>query len=129
MTDNFRNRAHNAHNEYQTDAMRVLCVCSAGLLRSPTAANVLHAEYGLNTRAVGSVPAFALIPIDNVHLLWADLILTMSEEQAGVVRNLLGALNLREDPEVVSLDIPDNYRWMDPDLVTAILNSYNSKFL
>ena len=63
------NRLANTHNHYQGDAKRVLCVCSAGLLRSPTAAFVLSQEpFGFNTRAAGIAEDFALIVVDDVLL-------------------------------------------------------------
>ena len=62
MTDPFlMNRLANSSNRYQGEYKRVLCVCSAGLLRSPTAALVLSQEpYNFNTRAAGLDEAFAL---------------------------------------------------------------------
>ena len=47
------NRLANTQNKYQGKYKKVLCVCSAGLLRSPTAALVLSQEpfnfNGVNT--------------------------------------------------------------------------------
>ena len=63
------NRMSTVHNRYQGDYKRVLCVCSAGLLRSPTAALVLAQDpYNYNTRAVGVTQDFALVPVDRVLL-------------------------------------------------------------
>jgi len=60
-----RNRIHNSSNPYQGKFKRVLCVCSAGLLRSPTTAFVLSQEpYNYNTRAAGIVDDYALVPVD-----------------------------------------------------------------
>ena len=56
------NRMWNVSNPWQGDAKRVLCVCSAGLLRSPTAAKVLYDEYGYNTRAAGLATDCSDIP-------------------------------------------------------------------
>ena len=58
-----RNRLHNATNPYQGSYKKVLCVCSAGMLRAPTAAVVLsRPPYDFNTRAVGTDLGTALIP-------------------------------------------------------------------
>lgn len=46
-----KNQLANVGNRFQTKTKKVLCVCSAGLLRSPTLANVLNLKYGFNTRA------------------------------------------------------------------------------
>lgn len=58
------NRKWNAKNPHQGNFERVLCVCSAGLLRSPTVA-VVMAQHGFNTRAAGLEKDFALIPVDD----------------------------------------------------------------
>lgn len=112
------NRMANASNQFQGDAKRVLCVCSAGLLRSPTAAKVLGGEpWNYNTRAAGLVSDFALIVVDEVLLHWADEVVCMNEAQATELRSLT-------DKPVIVLDIQDNYRYMDPDLVEAIKSAY-----
>lgn len=83
MSDFIMNRLANSSNIYQGKFKRVLCVCSAGLLRSPTAAFVLSQEpYNYNTRAAGLIKEFALVPVDEVLIRWADEIVCMSNEQA-----------------------------------------------
>jgi predicted protein tyrosine phosphatase len=122
MTDPFlMNRLANARNKYQGDYKRVLCVCSAGLLRSPTAALVLSREpYNFNTRAAGLEPEFALVPVDRVLLEWADEIVTMTSEQAQGVRALL-----EEEKPIIVLGIDDNFRYRDPKLITLIREAYD----
>mgnify|MGYP006914605993 FL=1 len=56
------------NNPYQGGDKRVLFVCSAGLLRSATAARIYAGRY--NTRAAGSAD-YALIPVTQELLLWA----------------------------------------------------------
>jgi len=122
MTDPFlMNRLANSSNKYQGKYKRVLCVCSAGLLRSPTAALVLSQEpYNFNTRAAGLEPEFALIPVDRVLLEWADEIVTMTSDQAQGVRALL-----EEEKPIVVLGIEDNFRYRDPELIKLIRESYD----
>ena len=84
------NRLFNCSNPYQGKAKKVLCVCSAELLRSPTAAVILQQEYGYNTRAVGVEDSFALIPIDDVLIEWADEIVCADIDHVDVVKKLLG---------------------------------------
>jgi predicted protein tyrosine phosphatase len=119
------NRKHNAKNPAQGEAKKVLCVCSAGLLRSPTLAFVLAKELGYNTRACGSTSTFALIQLDEVLMHWADEIVFVNKE------NFQEALNnyesdLDEDKCVV-LNIPDQYTFMHPDLQDHCLNQYKEK--
>lgn len=117
-----KNRIGNCGNEGQGKAKRVLCVCSAGLLRSPTMAVILsQAPYHYNTRAVGLVKEFALIPIDKVLLEWADEIVCATEDQAEFIRN-----NMKPDAVVKSLDIPDEFDYMQLDLVDLIKERYKA---
>ena len=84
------NRMGNAHNHHQGIMPRILCVCSAGLLRSPTLAWVLsNPPYNCNTRAVGVSEEYALIPIELVHLEWADAIFCMDDDQAKYIRSVM----------------------------------------
>lgn len=123
----FMNRMGNAGNRYQTSAKRVLCLCSAGLLRSPTIANVLHQDYGYNTRAAGVTKEYALIFADRVLIEWADQIVCVEQS----VHEQL--TRLYHDDEValakigknsVILDIPDTFPWNDARLREAIREKY-----
>ena len=116
------NRLHNVTNPNQTKAKKVLCLCSAGLLRSPTAANALHQKYGFNTRAAGVSPDYALIPVDDVLLSWADEILCVSAE---VRKDLIMYYpELSKDTKVFSMNIPDKYEWNNKELINCILEQY-----
>ncbi len=123
MSDPFlMNRLANCTNRYQGEYKRVLCVCSAGLLRSPTAAFVLSQEpYNFNTRAAGLTPEFALVPVDRVLLEWADEIVVMSAQQAEQIRAML-----EDEKQIVVLGIPDNFRYRDPELIRLIRESYDN---
>lgn len=119
------NRLGNCQNRHQNfhTHKRVVCVCSAGLLRSPTAAVVLSQEpWNYNTRAVGLVAEFALIPLDDVLLEWADEFVCMTEDQGEEVRNRLITAGLRT--EVVVLNVEDRFAYRDPELVRAITEGY-----
>ena len=113
------NRLHNAGNKHQGQFKKVLCVCSAGLLRSPTIAWVLGQEpWGFNTRAVGISGAFALIPLDAVHMAWADEIITVEHSIAEEIRDRFLKEGMTTPLHVV--DIPDEYGYRDPHLVKLV---------
>lgn len=116
MSDKFlMNRLANSKNGYQGKYKRVLCVCSAGLLRSPTTAYVLSQEpYNYNTRAA------ALIPVDSVLLEWADEIVCMEKDQAKKLRDVT-------TKPVVCINVPDIYPYRDPELVKLIKTNYDSR--
>jgi predicted protein tyrosine phosphatase len=121
MSDNLMNRKFNSKNMYQGDFKRVLCVCSAGLLRSPTTAFVLsQAPYNFNTRAAGIVPAFALVPVDEVLLEWADEIVCMEPTH----KIALEALGTKKP--IFCLNITDSFEYRDPTLIHLIKEKYDS---
>ncbi len=118
------NRIHTCTNPYQGEYKRVLCVCSAGLLRSPTAAMVLSQEpYNFNTRAAGLESNYALIPVDDVLLHWADEVVCMTPEQEELLTTSLKLLG--KGTRVTCLNIQDNFAYRDPKLVEAIQISYD----
>lgn len=111
------NRMYNCKNPNQGKAKKVLCVCSAGLLRSPTAANVLHQEYGYNTRACGYDVGHALIPLDDVLLEWADEVVVMESWMAQALEDKCGF-------KTICLGIEDSFGYMDPELQKLISEKY-----
>jgi len=120
-----RNQLANVGNKFQTSAKKVLCCCSAGLLRSPSLANVLHKEFGFNTRAVGCDKEFALIPISQALIWWTDEIVFVN-------RDNFDSLNKEEKDEisevgvkVTILNIEDDFDWNDSVLNRTLLEAYN----
>lgn len=113
------NRLGNAHNPFQGNYKKVLCVCSAGLLRSPTTAVVLSQDpYNFNTRAAGLEPDFALVVVDDVLLEWADEIVCMTQDQAHRLAQMV------EKP-IVCLDIEDSFAYRDEKLIKLIKEKYD----
>lgn len=109
-------RSLTAQNSFQGEWPRVLCVCSAGLLRSPTLAWVLSNEpYNCNTRAAGSHKEYALVPLDQVLLNWARIVVFVNNENYEKAK----ALKL-EMPKTYVLNVPDSYPYRHPELIEAI---------
>lgn len=121
-TEFLMNRLANSTNPYQGKYKKVLCVCSAGILRSPTAALVLAQEpYNFNTRAAGLTAEFALVPVDEVLLHWCDELVCMDHRQELQLKKML-----KEPKSIVVLNIPDNFEYRDPDLIEAIKEAYDA---
>jgi len=118
------NRLHNCKNPYQGAYKKVLSVCSAGLLRSPTIAYVLSQDpYNYNTRACG-VHDYALVPLDKVLLTWADEIICVQDDHEELLHKLLADCGL--NTPVVNLKIPDNFEYRNPELIEIIKRKYGS---
>ena len=119
------NRIHNSNNPYQNPDKfkRALCLCSAGLLRSPTLAFLLMTKYSRNCRAAGVEDSFALVVADDVLLSWADEVWCVSD----AVKNRLWQLaeqnkweNILANKKIITMDIPDCYGYMEDELIRQI---------
>lgn len=126
FTTNMFNPGNNYANEYQGSAKRALFVCSAGLLRSPTAAKVAATELGWNTRSCGSHQEYSLIPLTGRLIHWADVIYFVNQENYD---RAMETFSVEEDmfnngalmaSKAVVWDIPDQYQYNHPDLVETI---------
>ena len=123
---NVYGRLLNCRNDYQGSRKRILCVCSAGLLRSPTAAVILSQDpWNFNTRAVGIEKNWALIPIDEVLIEWADEFVCMNQNQEEKIKDMLKPNDARK---VHCLHIEDEFDYMNVVLVDAMKEEFHKIF-
>ena len=108
-------------NPYQGDAFRALFVCSAGLLRSATAAN-LFAKKDWNTRGCGTED-FALIRLSVNLIMWANKVYFMNRENyesaKWTFREQKEILKVLEEKKVV-LNIEDSFPYNHPELLRQL---------
>lgn len=97
--------------------MRVLFVCSANLMRSPTAEHVFGALPDVETMSAGTSPA-AANPVSAELLGWADVVVGMENEHRNRLREQFA--EALDDTPVYVLGIPDRYPYMDPDLIELL---------
>ncbi len=97
--------------------MNILFICSKNRLRSPTAEQVFADWPGVNTASAG-VNLDADNPVSPELLEWAELILVMES----VHRRKLATKFRRHlaNKRVVNLGIPDDYQFMQPELVELL---------
>jgi predicted protein tyrosine phosphatase len=105
--------------------MKVLFVCSQNVLRSPTAEAVFSPLEGLEVLSAGTDDE-AECPISADLIEWAEIIFVMERVHQQRLTKKFGPL-LR-DKRLIVLGIPDNYEYMDPELV-EILKLKVSKFI
>ena len=125
MIKGTRNQLYNVNNASQGETKKVLAVCSAGLLRSATLQNMLIKEYGYNVRNCGTVESYALIPISEALVCWADEIVFVNTENYNHVLSDLTKMGVL--PKCFVLDIPDMYAFNDPELVKECKIQYDNK--
>jgi predicted protein tyrosine phosphatase len=96
---------------------RVLFVCSQNRLRSPTAERVFAGRAGIEVASAG-VNHDAVTPVSPELLAWADVIFVMERAHRDKLRKRFRA-SLNGQP-IICLSIPDNYAFMDPELVRLL---------
>ena len=97
--------------------MRLLFICSQNRLRSPTAETVFGDWPGMETASAG-LNRGAEVPVSPELLEWADLIFVMETAH----RNRLSRRHQEflRGKRVICLNIPDEYDYMQPELVTLL---------
>ncbi len=110
------------HRNWETllrdaEPIRVLFVCSKNKWRSPTAEAVFGKQEGIEARSAGTSRS-ARRTISVADIRWADIILVMEDKHRARLR-----AQFRDEvryKKLYSLDIPDLYRYMDPDLIEVL---------
>ncbi len=97
--------------------MKLLFVCSKNRLRSPTAEAVFSVFSGVEAISAGTNND-APTPVSADLIEWADIIFCMEK----VHKNKLMDKFKTEfkTKRLVTLDIPDNYIYMDPELIRIL---------
>jgi len=94
--------------------MNLLFVCSRNQWRSPTAENIYKNKQGLNIRSAGTENS-ARIKLSSSMVLWADIIFVMEKKHKQRIQEKFN--QEIEDKIIVILDIADEYKFMDPELI------------
>ena len=95
----------------------VLFICSQNRLRSPTAEHVFADYPGIETSSAG-LNNDAENPVSPELLKWADLIFVMERTHRSKLSSKLKSHI--GDKRVICLDIPDEFDYMDPDLIKLL---------
>jgi len=97
--------------------VNALFVCSRNRLRSPTAEAVFAGTPGVSVASAGTSPD-AEQQVDPELIAWADLVLVMEGRHKRLLTRAFGPA-LR-DKRLLVLGIPDDYAYMDPELVRLL---------
>jgi predicted protein tyrosine phosphatase len=108
------------------DPLKILFVCGRNRWRSPTAERLYRDDGRVSVRSAG-VSGKSGHEVGRPDLEWADLVLVMERKYATRIRSTFGPH--MELPPIESLDIPDDYKLMDPELITLIKESVEPHIL
>lgn len=95
----------------------VLFVCTQNKLRSPTAEKIFSESSDFNVLSAGTATD-ATNQLDEKMIEWADYIFVMEQHHRTKIRKKYKAFIKAKN--IVSLGIPDEYEYMDTELIELI---------
>jgi predicted protein tyrosine phosphatase len=94
---------------------KILFVCTANIDRSPTAEHLYKYHPELEVKSAGTaLYGFAELPVSLELIMWADVILCMTERQKHFIEHEFS--DIISDKIIDELDVQDNYRYMNIQL-------------
>src|ERR1700758_39843 len=103
--------------------MNILFVCSRNQWRSPTAEEIYKNYSGIHVRSAGTEPS-ARIKLTAKTIEWASLIFAMEKKHK---QKMIEKFPFEtERKQIIILDIPDEYQFMDEELIEDIKSKVNN---
>lgn len=98
---------------------KVLFICSKNRLRSRTAETLFSNSWNIEVDSAGT-DSDAIHQVTAQQILWADVIFVMEEyHRARLISEFNDYIN---NQEIICLNIPDIFQYMDPQLVEILKN-------
>ena len=92
-------------------------------MRSYTAEVIYNSECLYSAKSAGTERT-ARVKVTKDLLLWADIIFAMEEKQAEYISNEF--VDLVGNKKIIVLGIPNNYYFIEPDLIKLINNKVDT---
>lgn len=105
--------------------MNILFVCSRNKWRSLTAETIFKNNAVHNIRSAGTENE-ARVKVNEKLIQWSELIFVMEKRHRERLYEKFGGL--MRDKEIVVLNIPDEYKYMDPELIEMLRVSVDPYF-
>lgn len=105
--------------------MKLLFVCSRNKWRSLTAEKIFDGINGYEVRSAVTEDG-ARVKVTEGHIGWADYVFVMEKKHASKLKQKFP--EKLTNKRVICLDIPDDYSFMDEDLI-EILKSRVSEYI
>lgn len=100
--------------------MNLLFICSRNIWRSRTAETIFKKDKRFHVKSAGTSKS-ARIRVNRSQIDWADKIFVMEKRHRERLEELFG--DALEVKELIVLDIPDEYQYMDEDLIENLKDS------
>ena len=102
---------------------KLLFICSRNQWRSPTAEEIWRKTSDFSARSAGTSPK-AKRTVSPEDIRWADIVFVMEKKHKN--RLVAKFTRMLDHKEIHILDIPDDYKYMDPDLIEELESRVNA---
>jgi len=109
------------------EKLKILFVCTANRMRSKTAEKIYKDDERFIVKSAG-VAVFADVPLNLELLKWADYVIVMEDMHVEWIRESYPGFFLRKHEQILCLDIPDIYNFMDFELVYQIESKFETRY-
>ncbi len=100
--------------------LNILFICSKNKWRSPTAEAIWRKDNCVNVRSAGtSDKARKTVGFPDIE--WADIIFVMEKKHKAMLERKFSDYLVQE--KIIVLDIPDDYQYMDAELVEILIDT------
>jgi predicted protein tyrosine phosphatase len=110
------------------EKLKILFVCTANKMRSKTAEKIYKDDERFMVKSAG-VADFADVPLNLELLNWADYVVVMEEMHIEWIRQSYPVFFSHKHEQILCLDIPDIYNFMDFELVYQIENKFETRYI
>jgi len=97
--------------------VNILFLCSRNKWRSRTAESIFKNNNLHQVKSAGTEPS-AQIRVNQKLLDWADLIFVMEKKHRIRIKKKFNIKHKKEN--IINLEIPDDYQYMDPELIEIL---------
>ena len=94
--------------------MNILFICSQNKWRSRTAEEIFK-NNGLHQVRSAGTKKTARVTINQKLIDWSDILIVMENKHKSFIKERFENL-----PKIITLDIPDDYQFMDPELIEIL---------
>ena len=100
--------------------MNLLFICSRNKWRSRTAEIIFKKDPTHHVKSAGTDDG-AKVRVNEKNLDWADIIFVMEDKHKQRIKEKFNTASIIK--KIVVLEIPDDYQYMDPELIAIIKTS------
>lgn len=112
-------------NSIGSDRIRILFVCTVNRMRSATAHKIFEDDARLEVKSAGTDKSATTV-LSQELLDWADTIVVMEKHHRNTIRQRFP--DVYKDKKIVCLYIPDDYDFMQDELIGLLKDKFESVF-